>query len=137
MFNSVLACAKPAAVMHVFQKLFSCDLLCGLCLSLSSLTLPRTVRIFIAFSGPPTAVHCAFLRCEGMGTRLHTDTQDNYCNTHCTCVPRVNNSAFLLELAPACCTEISQGHNGRTLIAVLLKKNYTLHSGNNNTLADN
>ena len=45
-FNSVLACAKPAAVMHVFQKLFSCDLLCGLCLSLSSLTLPRTVRIF-------------------------------------------------------------------------------------------
>ena len=40
-FDSVLACAKSA---YVFQKLSY--LLCGLCLSLSSLTLPHTVRLF-------------------------------------------------------------------------------------------
>ena len=40
-FGSVLARAKSA---HVFQKLSYS--LCGLCLSLSSLTLPQTVRLF-------------------------------------------------------------------------------------------
>ena len=56
-FGSVLACAKSA---YVFQKLSYS--LCGLCLSLLSLiTLPQTVRLFIAFSDSPTAVHFAFL----------------------------------------------------------------------------
>ena len=41
-FTSVLACAKPAHA--VFQKLSY--LLCRLCLSLSSLNLPQTVRLF-------------------------------------------------------------------------------------------
>ena len=60
-FNSVLACAKPAhAHVSNFQK--HSYLLCRLCFSLSSLLLPQTVRLYnIAFSGFPTAVHRAFL----------------------------------------------------------------------------
>ena len=60
-FDSVLACAKTA---HVFQKLSYS--LCGLALSLSLVTNnsssdSKAFLRFIAFSGSPTAVHCAFL----------------------------------------------------------------------------
>ena len=41
----ILFLPMQSLLMHVFQK-FS-YLLCGLCLSLSSLTLPQTVRLFI------------------------------------------------------------------------------------------
>ena len=55
-------------LVQVFHK--PSFLLYGLCLSLSSLVPPQTVRRFIVFSGSPTAVHRAFLflRCEGMAT---------------------------------------------------------------------
>ena len=72
-FGSVLACAKSA---HVFQKLSY--LLCGLCLSLSSLihvTLPQTVRLFYVSTFhcvlrlPNSSTPCfSFLLCEGMAT---------------------------------------------------------------------
>ena len=58
-FSSLLACAKSD---HVFQKLSYS--LCGLCLSLSlhnSSSDSKAFLHFIAFSGSPTAVHCAFL----------------------------------------------------------------------------
>ena len=41
---SILFLPVQSSLMHIFQKLSY--LLCGLCLSLSSLTLPQTVRLF-------------------------------------------------------------------------------------------
>jgi len=31
-----------------------------------------------------------------MDTHTHTDTQDNYCNPHRACVPRVNSDAVVV-----------------------------------------
>ena len=58
---SILLLPVQSLLMHVFQKLSY--LLCGFCLSLSSLALPhsKAFQHFMAFSGSPTAVHRAFL----------------------------------------------------------------------------
>ena len=59
---SILFLSVQSLLMHVFQKLSY--LLCGLCLSLCSLTLPQTIRLFnisLRSSGSATTVHRAFL----------------------------------------------------------------------------
>ena len=62
MFQSLL--------MHVFQKLSY--LLHGLCLSLSSLTLPQTVRLFNVSSHSQASTPCfPFLRCTVTNWPLH------------------------------------------------------------------
>ena len=82
MFDSVLACVQ-SLLMHMFQKLSY--LLCGLCLSLSSLTLPQTVRLFnnsLHSQAPQqqyTVLSFSLMRRHGHSHKLTSSRALRYC----------------------------------------------------------